>query len=54
MVFADKTANVEKMSAQIAFLLDSGIPWGSHNPFRISAQSLSTSIKLMQKGKGNH
>ena len=52
MVLTDEIANVKKILVQTVFLLDSGISWGSHNLFRISAQSLSTSINLMQRGEG--
>lgn len=51
MALTDKTANVEKISVQIAFLLHSGMSWGSHNPFRISVRSLSISFSLMQRGE---
>lgn len=41
----------KKISVQIAFLLHSGMPWGSHNPFRISVRSLSISFSLMHRGE---
>lgn len=51
MAQTNKTANVAKILVQNTFLLDSGMPWGSCSPFRISPQSLSTSINLMQRGE---
>lgn len=49
MWYTQMRANVEKPSIHITQILDSGPPWGSHNPFRISAQSPSTSINWMQR-----
>lgn len=49
MWYTQMRANVQKVFVHIAQILDSGPPWGSHNPFRISAQSPSASINWMQK-----